>query len=115
MAHLRRGIRVPNFDTKYYLINTPNLQFCSGAPAVKCSQLLNEAAIAAEKTPEIVYTLFNCPIQGSYKKGVYTMKPVEVNRFNKLYEHHLRLLKLQGKSQKTIDAYSRSVRRIREH
>ena len=43
------------------------------------------------------------------------MKPVEVNRFNKLYERHLRLLKLQGKSQKTIDAYSRSVRRIRDH
>ncbi len=43
------------------------------------------------------------------------MKQVEVNRFNKLYERHLRLLKLQGKSQKTIDAYSRSVRRIRDH
>ena len=43
------------------------------------------------------------------------MKPTEVNRFNKLYDRHLRLLKLQGKSQKTIDAYSRSVRRIRDH
>jgi len=43
------------------------------------------------------------------------MKQEEVNRFNKLYERHLRLLKLQGKSQKTIDAYSRSVRRIRDH
>jgi integrase/recombinase XerD len=43
------------------------------------------------------------------------MKKTEVNRFNKLYERHLRLLKLQGKSQKTIDAYSRSVRRIRDH
>lgn len=43
------------------------------------------------------------------------MKQTEVNRFNKLYERHLRLLKLQGKSQKTIDSYSRSVRRLRDH
>jgi len=43
------------------------------------------------------------------------MTPTEVNRFNKLYESHLRLLKLQGKSQKTIDSYSRSVRRLRDH
>lgn len=43
------------------------------------------------------------------------MKATEVKRFNKLYERHLRLLKLQGKAQKTIDAYSRSVRRIRDH
>lgn len=43
------------------------------------------------------------------------MKQAEVNRFNKLYERHLMLLKLQGKSQKTIEAYSRSVRRLRDH
>ncbi len=43
------------------------------------------------------------------------MKQTEVNRFAKLYQRHLRLLKLQGKSQKTIDAYSRAVRRIRDH
>lgn len=43
------------------------------------------------------------------------MKKSEVNRFNKLYERHLRLLKLQGKSQKTIDAYSRAVRRIMDY
>ena len=43
------------------------------------------------------------------------MKKSEVNRFNKLYERHLRLLKLQGKSEKTIDAYSRAVRRIRNY
>ena len=43
------------------------------------------------------------------------MKRSEANRFNMLYERHLRLLKLQGKSQKTIDAYSRAVRRIRDH
>jgi integrase/recombinase XerD len=43
------------------------------------------------------------------------MTPTEVNRFKKLYQHHLRSLKLQGKSQKTIDAYSRAVRRISEH
>ena len=43
------------------------------------------------------------------------MNQAEVNRFKKLYQRHLRLLKLQGKSQKTIDAYSRAVRRISEH
>jgi len=44
-----------------------------------------------------------------------TMNPNEANRFNKLYQSHLRLLKLQGKSQKTIDAYSRAIRRVSEH
>jgi len=43
------------------------------------------------------------------------MNKTETNRFNKLYQRHLRLLKLQGKSQKTIDAYSRAVRRISEY
>ena len=43
------------------------------------------------------------------------MKQVETNRFNELYQSHLRMLKLQGKSQKTIDAYARAVRRISEH
>jgi integrase/recombinase XerD len=43
------------------------------------------------------------------------MDQAETNRFNELYQFHLRLLKLQGKSQKTIDAYARAVRRIREH
>jgi integrase/recombinase XerD len=43
------------------------------------------------------------------------MTPAEVNRFNELYQRHLRLLKLQGKSQKTIDACSRAVRRVSEH
>ena len=43
------------------------------------------------------------------------MTPVEANRFNILYQQHLRMLKLQGKSRKTIDAYSRSVRRVSEY
>jgi len=43
------------------------------------------------------------------------MKQAEVKRFDSLYAHHLKLLKLQGKSDKTIDAYSRSVRRIQKH
>ena len=43
------------------------------------------------------------------------MKPSETKRFNELYDRHVKLLKLQGKSQKTIDAYSRAVRRIRDH
>lgn len=43
------------------------------------------------------------------------MNQAETNRFNELYQRHLRLLKLQGKSKKTIDAYARAVRRISEH
>ena len=43
------------------------------------------------------------------------MKKSEVNRFNKLYKHHQRSLKLQGKAKKTIDAYSRAVRRARDY
>lgn len=40
------------------------------------------------------------------------MKPSEQIRFDKLYKRHLRALKLQGLSDKTIDVYSRAVRRI---
>ncbi len=43
------------------------------------------------------------------------MNQAETDRFNKFYQRHLRLLKLQGKSQKTIEAYARAVRRISEH
>lgn len=43
------------------------------------------------------------------------MNEKEVKRFNKLYERHQRLLKLQGKAPKTIEAYSRAVRRLREY
>ncbi len=43
------------------------------------------------------------------------MKSSEVKRFAALYERHLKFLKLQGKSKSTIDAYSRAVRRIRDH
>ena len=43
------------------------------------------------------------------------MNQKETKRFNKLYQRHLRLLKLQGKSEKTIDAYSRAIRRARDH
>lgn len=43
------------------------------------------------------------------------MNPSEVNRFNRLYEHQLKTLKLQGKAQKTIDAYARAIRRVRDY
>jgi len=38
-----------------------------------------------------------------------------INRFNELYERHLKTLRLQGKAQKTIDAYSRAIRRVRDY
>jgi integrase/recombinase XerD len=40
------------------------------------------------------------------------MNTFEQKRFDELYRKHLRVLKLQGMSDKTIDAYSRAVRRI---
>jgi len=40
------------------------------------------------------------------------MTKSEQKRFNELYRKHLRALKLQGMSAKTIDAYSRAVRRL---
>ena len=40
------------------------------------------------------------------------MNKSERKRFDDLYRKHLRALKLQGMSDKTIDAYSRAVRRI---
>jgi len=43
------------------------------------------------------------------------MKSAEVKRFDTLYQRHLKLLKLQGKATKTIDAYSRAVRRVSGH
>ena len=43
------------------------------------------------------------------------MEKSEVTRFNKLYEKHLRALKLQGKADKTIESYSRAVRRTRDY
>jgi integrase/recombinase XerD len=43
------------------------------------------------------------------------MDRAETIRLSELYERHLRLLKLQGKSQKTMDAYARAVRRISQH
>jgi integrase len=75
---------------------------------------LNEAA-ARQKKQKLCILLLIAQFRTVKTKGVYIMKKSEVNRFNKLYERHLRLLKLQGKSQKTIDAYSRAVRRIRDY
>ena len=44
-----------------------------------------------------------------------TMTPEEQNRSESLYNRHLRALKLRGLSDKTIDVYSRAVRRLTEH
>ena len=43
------------------------------------------------------------------------MEKDEQQRFNNLYKRHVKLLKLQGKSEKTVAAYSRAVRRIVGH
>ena len=43
------------------------------------------------------------------------MNKKETKRFNDLYQRHLRLLKLQGKSKGTIDSYARAVRKVSQH
>ena len=43
------------------------------------------------------------------------MDSSEQSRFDDLYQRHLRILKLQGKSDKTIDVYARAVRRVGKH
>ncbi len=43
------------------------------------------------------------------------MNKTETKRFYALYTHHLKLLKLQGKSKGTIDNYARAVRRITQY
>lgn len=43
------------------------------------------------------------------------MKTSEQKRFDTLYQQHLTALKLQGLSDKTIDVYSRAVRRVSAH
>ena len=48
-------------------------------------------------------------------KREYTMDQKETKRFDKLYQRHLQKLKLQGKSEKTRDAYARAIRRLRDH
>jgi len=79
-----------------------------------CSTLLDEAATRRKKVTN-KYILPWLPNPGQFIEKEYTMNKTEANRFNKLYQHHQRLLKLQGKAQKTIDAYSRGVRRISEY
>jgi site-specific recombinase XerD len=43
------------------------------------------------------------------------MLPAEQKRFDKPYARHLQALKLQGKSQRTIEAYGLAVRRVAQH
>ena len=43
------------------------------------------------------------------------MNPKETKRFETLYQRHLRMLKPQGKSGKTRDAYAKAIRRLRDH
>ncbi|MFH2064531.1 MAG: site-specific integrase [Pseudomonadota bacterium] len=43
------------------------------------------------------------------------MNQSELNRFDKFYQLQLKTLKLQGKAQKTIEAYSRAIRRVKDY
>jgi hypothetical protein len=79
---------------------------------VSVNAIVERSRYAAEKAKSSVNSS-KCSMPDTYNKKEYTMKSSEVKRFADLYERHLKLLKLQGKS--TIDAYSRAVRRIRDH
>jgi len=43
------------------------------------------------------------------------MNDLDLNRFKQLYERHINELTLQGKSKKTIEMYSRSLRRLADY
>jgi len=43
------------------------------------------------------------------------MKKAQQNKFDLLYQKHVNALKRQGKSEKTVDAYARAVRRIADY
>jgi len=88
--------------------------FTLSATGVCLIAWLNEAALRQEKQ-QIRYNSCKYLIPDTYNRKEYTMKSSEVKRFTGLYERHLKLLKLQGKSDSTISAYSRAVRRIRDH
>jgi len=77
-------------------------------------RFVGRSRYAAEKKIKIGYTPSSAQFRALIKKE-YAMIPTESKRFKKLYQRHLRLLKLQGKSQKTIEAYSRAVRRVSDH
>jgi hypothetical protein len=62
---------------------------------------LNEAAMR-QKKQKSVYNSSKYLIPDTYNKKEYTMKSSEVKRFAGLYERHLKLLKLQGKSDSTM-------------
>jgi hypothetical protein len=92
-----------------------NVEFIGFALYAKSSEMPGwTRPLRGGNTQNSVYSC-NCLIPGSYNQKEYTMTPAEVKRFEILYDRHLKLLKLQGKSEKTRDAYSRAVRRIVKH
>jgi hypothetical protein len=67
---------------------------------------LNEAALRQKKQKSPVLSLV--VNVGNFEE--YMMNIIEQTRFNLLYQSYLNELTLQGKSEKTIDAYSRCIR-----
>ena len=68
--------------------------------------LLNEATLRQNKIKSSVLTL--AVTFGSVEE--YIMNLTEQTRFNLFYQSYLNELTLQGKSEKTIDCYSRCLR-----
>jgi integrase len=74
--------------------------------------LLDEAA-TRQKKQEFMYK-YPCPVSGLTTEE-FIMERNEQIRFDKLYQRHVRALKLRGLSHSTIDVYARAVRRIAQN
>jgi len=102
------------FYSKYIPIVLITVRIMHRNPKDPHQGLVGRSRYAAEKA-NMVYNSYTHPMSGRVKQKEYTMNQSEAKRFDKLYQRHLKTLKLQGKAQKTIDAYSRAIRRVRDY
>jgi len=72
---------------------------------------LDEAALRQKSIAAIIMYNFQAQCRVIFK-GNYTMKKPEDLPCYEHYLRHVKLLILQGKAQKTVDSYSRAIRRI---
>jgi len=81
---------------------------------IPTNSLLDEAALRQKSIA--VATVYNFQTQFRVLlKGKYTMKNPEDLPCYEQYQRHVKLLKLQGKAKKTVDSYSRAIRRVSEY
>ena len=81
---------------------------------IHCKFWLDEAAMRQKSVATV--TVYN--FLGQYRamiKGKYTMKKPEDLPCYEQYLRHVKLLELQGKAKKTVDSYSRAIRRVSDY